>query len=131
MISIISRALAWLWGMDAPHPGACPSSVPVPPQPPPPSVVHLRSNPNVSMPRLWTDEVHYDAWGQPYVKSDYLDCRHALTWLHVDGSTSDVGKTQWKHASGPPIIFGHGRAKLMSYGWTPDEARANMARKVN
>lgn len=66
--------------------------------------VYLRENKGTRC-RHWESKVYYDVWNSPYVKNHGGFSEIAL---RPDNTTSDTfyWGTEWKHKSGPPVIFG-------------------------
>lgn len=66
----------------------------------------------------WTRPVRYDAWGDPYVPSFFLDVFAPLgvgeMALKPGGRTSRSW-VEWKHLSGPPVRFENRNDR----GWSP------------
>jgi len=56
-----------------------------------------------TMGKLWECTVQYDAWGHPYGTAH----DRSVLKLNKDGTTADTAiyGTEWKHSSGPSVIF--------------------------
>jgi hypothetical protein len=80
------------------------------------TVVYLRTY-GYTPAKFMEREVCYDAWGVPYVHADTF---HTSSWatnhLKSEGKTSDR-YLQWKHKSGPDVIFPDKTAP--DKGWFP------------
>jgi len=68
--------------------------------------------------KFWDAQVHYDAWGEPYIIGGYY---HNFTShrLFADGSVQETGCVQWRWKSGPEIVWPD--RKLPSRGWHPSD----------
>jgi hypothetical protein len=92
--------------------------VPVKPEPKPErTIVYLRTKGRT--PALFAEaEVHYDAWGSPYVNWQPIfghSSRYANELL--SGGKTGHWQTQWRHKSGPDVIFPDKTAP--DKGWFP------------
>lgn len=83
---------------------------------PEPTIVYVRTYDKTPA-RFGEVEVHYDAWGTPFV---YWD-----PWHTSGGFTNELRPNgeacrlmQWKHKSGPAVTFPNKKAP--DYGWFPE-----------
>jgi len=79
------------------------------------TVVHLRSI-GVTPAKFMESRVHYDAWGEPYVYGDAFHGDWMTNTLRPKGNTGSKW-LQWKHKSGPDVVFPDSTAP--DKGWFP------------
>jgi hypothetical protein len=68
--------------------------------------------------KFWTTQVHYDAWGEPYIIGGYYH-NHTSHPLRADGKVQETGNVQWRWLSGPEVVWPD--RKLPSRGWHPTD----------
>lgn len=58
----------------------------------------------------WEARVHYDDWGQPFVKGSFFTTNAVESMTHILAPNGEItglfhGSVQWRHKSGPEVDF--------------------------
>lgn len=92
-----------------------------------PTVVYVRARPGSFPMQWWESEVHYDAWGEPFLRGCWARMLHSgrpgddLMRMKPNGKAAD-NCIEWLHKSGPMVTFPEGepwKGKWHPEGWSP------------